>query len=81
MNKLAQLETELAALGRFELMLENTLRDLKQAARQAVASGRDQEADMLWGKVDEVQDRLTALGKTVRTIEVQLYGARRRLRL
>lgn len=71
------LEEVLLGLGRQELGLEQDLRDLQKACREASSLGNEEKVETLMGLYDETQTILFALRKTIYDVENRLYSLRR----
>jgi len=74
------LERRLLALGRAEVSLEQSIRELLLRARQSASEGRSDASDDAWNLHQEAKAMLAAMRNQIAAVEVRLYGLRRRMR-
>ncbi|MCH9808471.1 MAG: hypothetical protein K0U74_12120 [Alphaproteobacteria bacterium] len=72
------LECRLLLLGREELAIEQKLQRLREGARDAVRSGRLDDADEICTLYEELREALWPLQSEIMQLERELYGARRK---
>lgn len=72
------LDARLMHLGALERKLETLIKELRAEVSQAVHTGQLDRADKLCNTVEELAKELVPLQSEIMTVELKLYGLRRR---